>query len=97
MEVVKIPRILNREIVLLVALSLAAFGVFVFTRHVAAEFSNWKRRSRRSGSNGACSTWKQLWLRGIFKRMPARTLMIQPGDGRPDHPDKDEIVQVGDG
>lgn len=36
MEVVKIPRILNREIVLLVALSLAAFGVFVFTRHVAA-------------------------------------------------------------
>jgi len=35
-EVVKIPRILNREIVLLVALSLAAFGVFVFTRHMAA-------------------------------------------------------------
>jgi len=35
-EVVKIPRILNREIVLLVALSLAAFGVFGFTRHMAA-------------------------------------------------------------
>jgi tetratricopeptide (TPR) repeat protein len=35
-EVVKIPRVLNREIVLLVALSLAAFGVFAFTRHMAA-------------------------------------------------------------
>jgi tetratricopeptide (TPR) repeat protein len=35
-EVVKIPRVLNKEILLLVALSLAAFGVFVFTRHMAA-------------------------------------------------------------
>ena len=32
----RIPRILNKEIVLLVGLSLATFGVFVFTRHIAA-------------------------------------------------------------
>ena len=36
MEVIKIPRVLNKEILLLVALSLAASCVFVFTRHMAA-------------------------------------------------------------
>ena len=36
MEVVKIPRVLNKEILLLVALALGASGVFVFTRRVAA-------------------------------------------------------------
>lgn len=36
MAVAKIPRILNKEILLLAALSLVAFGVFLFTRHAAA-------------------------------------------------------------
>jgi tetratricopeptide (TPR) repeat protein len=35
-EVPRINRILNNEIVLLTALSLAAIGVFIFTRHMAA-------------------------------------------------------------
>ena len=35
-ELPRISRILNKEIVLLIGLSLAAFGVFVFTRHMAA-------------------------------------------------------------
>ena len=36
MEEIKIPRVLNREILLLAGLALAAFGVFVFTRQMAA-------------------------------------------------------------
>ena len=36
MEVPRVNRILNNEIVLLAALSLAAVGVFIFTRHMAA-------------------------------------------------------------
>ena len=36
MEVPRINRILNNEIVLLTALSVAAVGVFIFTRHMAA-------------------------------------------------------------
>jgi tetratricopeptide (TPR) repeat protein len=36
-EEIKIPRVLNKEILFLVALSLAAFGVFVFTRQMAAK------------------------------------------------------------
>ena len=36
MEVRTIPRVLHNEVVLLVALSVAAFGVFVFTRHMSA-------------------------------------------------------------
>ena len=35
MEETKIPRVLNNEILLLVALSVVAFGVFVFTRRMA--------------------------------------------------------------
>lgn len=36
MEEIKIPRVLNNEIFLLVVLSVVAIGVFVFTRHMAA-------------------------------------------------------------
>jgi tetratricopeptide (TPR) repeat protein len=36
-EEIKVPRVLNNEIVLLVTLSVVAFGVFVFTRHMAAK------------------------------------------------------------
>ena len=36
MEVLRIPRILNQELVLLIALSLVAVGAFIFTRRLAA-------------------------------------------------------------
>lgn len=37
MEEIKIPRVLNKEILLLASLSLAAFGVFLFTKQMAAK------------------------------------------------------------
>ena len=36
MEEIKIPRVLNNEIFLLIVLSVVAIGVFVFTRHMAS-------------------------------------------------------------
>ncbi len=37
MEEIKIPRVLNKEILLLAGLALAAFGVFLFTKQMAAK------------------------------------------------------------
>ena len=49
MEVKTIPRVLHNELVLLVALSIVAFGVFVFTRNMAA------RQQRMEA--GIAATW----------------------------------------
>ena len=44
MELPRISRILNNEIVLLAAFSVGAVGVFIFTRHMAAHERQLRRR-----------------------------------------------------
>lgn len=76
MEVKAIPRILNHEVVLLVALSIVAFGVFVFTRRMAAREQQmeariatmWYERGERLIASGQIEPAIQAFRRATANR-----------------------------